>query len=107
MLASADHPVNASHPDLTRRRRLERAPDRQIWAPRLATARGRRKLADGMRPSAPRGPVITAGSTLVRSASLQLALMFHELPLPVDEPSATAVALPTARSAVSAERDES
>src|SRR4051794_17551664 len=59
---------------------------------------GTRKFDEAIEPSAARGPVIVAGSVLSR---VQVPPMFQELPVAVEEPSATALALPTARFAVS------
>src|SRR5690349_16749730 len=73
-------------------------------APRSAPFAGRRKAEVAMAPVAVRGPLSTELSVLARAGT---ADRFHELPLPVERPSATAVPLRTDRFAVSRDAPES
>src|SRR5690349_19011999 len=74
----------------------------QIRAPTAWPLRGRRKVELGMPPPLNRGPVMIEASVLSRAAAFHVPPRSQELALPVEEaPSATALALSTARFPVS------
>src|SRR5262245_12341295 len=83
-----------------------RSREDQSVAQMLAPTLRRRKTDGGIDAVDVRAPVTTDVSTLCSAASFHVPPRFHELPLPVDDPSDMGLVLLAARLAVNVDVDD-